>query len=255
MRKADVTNNIETHARPMANKLRIKLQTQSKGRYEYGHKRGKLHNGSLHRVLHGDVPSAERVFRQHKVSDVLDTAVTLLVDCSGSMSGKKFELACSTAGAMGEALKPLHIPYNILGFTNHCGNDDPIIWNFTEFNERVPVSELVNRFFIASNCLWENTDGDALAYAYHHLLQRREHRKVLLVMSDGSPSGRDFAGDIISYTHKVANTIQEQRKVDLYGVGIMDNNVKHYYKNHVVVRKPEELAQCVLSIVQRSIGV
>jgi hypothetical protein len=41
----------------------------------------------------------------------------------------------------------------------------------------------------------------------------------------------------------------------LYGVGIMDDNVKYYYKNHVVVRKPEELAQCVLSIVQRSIGV
>ena len=251
--KRKVNDAITSNAKPLANKLRIKLQTQSKGRYEYGQKRGKLHNGSLHKLMTDNTAASERIFRTHKVSDVTDTAVSLLVDCSGSMFMRKFELACVAAGALAEALKPLHIAYNVLGFTNHYHGDNPIIWNFSKFGENVPLPTLVERFDTASNCLWENTDGDALVYAYHMLAQRKEHRKVLLVMSDGGPSGRGFAGDIIAYTHKVAKLIDS--KCDLYGIGIMDSNVKKYYRNNVVVNDPDELAHNVLSIIQRSIGV
>jgi nitric oxide reductase activation protein len=251
--KREVNRAITNNAKPLANKLRIKLQTQSKGRYEYGQKRGKLHNGSLHKLLTDNVAASERIFRTHKVSDVTDTAVSLLVDCSGSMYMRKFELACVAAGALAEALKPLHIAYNVMGFTNHYSGDNPIIWNFSKFGENVPLPTLVDRFSTAANCLWENTDGDALVYAYHVLAQRKEHRKVLLVMSDGGPSGRGFAGDIVAYTHKVAKFIDT--KCDLYGIGIMDSNVKKYYRNNVVVNDPDELASSVLSIIQRSIGV
>jgi cobalamin biosynthesis protein CobT len=168
------------------------------------------------------------------------------------MSGEKFEMACAGAGAMAEALKPLNIQYNVLGFTNTAGEDDPIIWVFNEFGERVSSSELVKRFSIASGCLWENTDGDAIAYASYVLGMRKEARKVLLVLSDGSPAGRDHAGDIGPYTEKVIKDV-ENSGVDVYGIGIMDGNVSHYYQKHVVVNKLDKLAPTILSILDRSI--
>lgn len=242
---------ITSNAKPMANKLRISLQTRSRDRYEYGLKRGKLHNGSLHRVLHGDVPSAERLFRQRKVNDTLDTAVCLLVDCSGSMSGSKFDMACAGAGAVGEALKPLNVAYTTLGFTNTLEKEEPIVWVFNDFGERVSQDELVKRFARASGCLWQNSDGDGIAYATYMLQQRKEPRKVLVVLSDGSPSGRDWAGDVEAYTKRTVD-YAEKTGIDVYGIGIKDTNVTRFYKKHVVVDDLNQLSPTILKVLDRS---
>ena len=250
--KYTVESYITSNAKPMANKLRIKLQTRSRDRYEYGLKKGKLHNGSLHRLLLGDKPNADRIFRQRKVTETLDTAVCLLVDCSGSMSGRKFNMACSAAGAFSAALKPLNIAHTVLGFTNTLGEDDPMIWVFSDFNERISESDLVSRFDRASACLWENTDGDALAYAYAMLQQRKEKRKVLLVISDGDPAGRSDKGDIRQYTREVVKSI-ESANIDVYGIGLLHHGVEKYYKKHIVVSDVSELTPAIINILDRSI--
>jgi len=252
LKKKAISDYITSNARPMATKLRLKLQTRSRDRYEYGKKRGKLHNGSLHRLISGNDKVAEKVFRQRIVSDTTDTAVCLLVDCSGSMSGSKFDMACAGAGALAEALKPINIAYSIYGFTNTVVDEDPIIWLFTEFGERVAQPELIKRFDKVSGGLWQNTDGDAIAYATARLSQRKEHRKVLLVLSDGSPAGRDHAGDAEAYTLK---TVQhaESMGVDVYGIGICDTNVTRFYKKNVVVNDLSNLSNTILSIIDRSI--
>lgn len=249
---AQVNTYITNNARPMANQLRIKLQTRSRDRYEYGKKKGKLHNGSLHRLVSGNDKVAERVFRQRVVSDTTDTAVCLLVDCSGSMSGRKFDMACAGAGTLAEALKPLNIAYSIYGFTNTVMEEEPIVWLFSEFNEKTTQSDLVKRFATASGGLWQNSDGDGIAYATARLGQRKEHRKVLLVLSDGSPCGREHMGDINAYT---LQTIQNAEKmgVDVYGIGICDDNVTRFYKKNVVVNDLNKLSPTILSIIDRSI--
>jgi len=250
--RAHVVNNyVTSNATQLANKLRMKLQARSRDRYEYGLKKGKLHTGSLHKLVTGDGEQSTRVFRKRIVSDTLDTVVSLLVDCSGSMSGNKFEMACAGAGAMAAALTPLNIKFSIYGFTNTDGRDDPIIWVFNDFGERVNQTELVSRFAIASGSLWENTDGDALAYVAHQLKMRKEQRKVLLVLSDGSPAGRRMAGDISAYTKQVIGNI-ESSGIDIHGIGICDSNVSHYYTNHEVVEDIKSLAPAILSTLDRS---
>lgn len=247
-----VNTYITSNARTMANKLRIKLQTRSRDRYEYGKKKGKLHNGSLHRLVSGSDKVAEKVFRQRVVSDTTDTAVCLLVDCSGSMSGKKFDMAAAGAGTLAEALKPLNIAYSIYGFTNTVEDEKPIVWLFNEFGEKTVQTELVKRFQTVSGGLWQNSDGDGIAYATARLGQRKEHRKVLLVLSDGSPCGREHAGDIEAYT---LQTVEHAEKmgVDVYGIGICDTNVTRFYKKNVVVNDLDKLSPTILSIIDRSI--
>jgi len=252
LNKSIVANYITSNARPMANKLRLKLQTRSRDRYEYGKKKGKLHNGSLHRLVSGDDAVSSRVFRQRVVSDTTDTAVCLLVDCSGSMSGKKFDMACAGAGALSEALKPLNIMHSIYGFTNTVEDEQPIIWMFSEFGEKVATPELVKRFEKVSGGLWQNSDGDAIAYATSKLAHRKEHRKVLIVLSDGSPCGREHKGDIDHYTKQTIDTA-EAMGVDVYGVGIYDTNVKRFYSKNVVVNDLDQLSPTILSIIDRSI--
>lgn len=249
---AGVNAYITSNARTMANKLRIKLQTRSRDRYEYGKKKGKLHNGSLHRLVSGADKVAEKVFRQRVVSDTTDTAVCLLVDCSGSMSGKKFDMAAAGAGTLAEALKPLNIAYSIYGFTNTVADEKPIVWLFNDFGEKTIQSELVKRFNIVAGGLWQNSDGDGIAYATARLAQRKEHRKVLLVLSDGSPCGREHAGDIEAYT---LQTVEHAEKmgVDVYGIGICDTNVTRFYKKNVVVNDLNSLSPTILSIIDRSI--
>jgi len=252
MHKHDVSNYITSNARPMANKLRLKLQTRSRDRYEYGKTKGKLHNGSLHRIISGDDKFSTKVFRQRVVSDTTDTAVCLLVDCSGSMSGRKFDMACAGAGAFAEALKPLNIAYSIYGFSNTVEEEYPLVWLFSEFGEKTPQQDLIDRFDKVSGALWQNSDGDAVAYATSKLLGRKEHRKVLVVLSDGSPAGRDHAGNVDWYTKHAIDTA-EQLGVDVYGIGIMDTNVTRFYKKNVVVNDLNQLSPTILSIIDRSI--
>jgi cobalamin biosynthesis protein CobT len=252
LHKEIVNDYITNNARSMANKLRIKLQTRSRDRYEYGKKRGKLHNGSLHRLVSGADAVAEKVFRQRVVSDTTDTAVCLLVDCSGSMSGKKFDMAAAGASALAQALKPLNIAYSIYGFTNTVEEEHPIIWIVNEFGEKATQPDLVKRFGIISGGLWQNSDGDGIAYATARLAQRKEHRKVLLVLSDGSPCGREHKGNIEAYTlHTVEHA--EKMGVDVYGIGICDSNVTRFYKKNVVVDDLSKLSPTILSIIDRSI--
>jgi len=251
-KRYEVEAFITSNAHSMSSRLRIKLQTRSRDRYEYGKKKGKLHNGSLHKVLSGDDGLSSRVFRQRVVSDTTDTAVVLLVDCSGSMSGRKYAMACAGAGTFAEALKPLNIPFAVYGFTNEIIKDDPVIWHFSDFGQRVSTADLIAGFSVAAGGLWENTDGDAVAYAHYRLTQRKEKRKVLLVLSDGAPHGRVRAGNIAAYT-KQAIASAEASGVDVYGIGIMDRSVQQFYKKHVVVSSLGELAPTILNVVDRSI--
>jgi len=75
---------------------------------------------------------------------------------------------------------------------------------------------------------------------------------VLVVLSDGSPAGRSKAGSITSYTKQTVENA-EALGIDVYGIGILDSNVTHFYKKNVVVHKLDKLAPTILSIIDRSI--
>lgn len=249
---------IKDYAKPLANKLRIKLQVQAQGRWEYGRKSGHMNSGSLHRLVTSKGTANEsRVFKKHMVSDTLDTAVCVLTDCSGSMSGNKYNMAVATSLTVNEALSPLHIHHQLLGFTNNHSlaeaNENPVIFVFKDWNARVAPSELRDRMRQAESALADNSDGDAIAWAAASLRQQKEHRKILIVLSDGSPSGRHFAGDISRYTKDVVQAIEKRKDIEIYGVGIMDKNVSMYYTKHSVINKAEDLPSAILDILDKSI--
>ena len=98
----------------------------------------------------------------------------------------------------------------------------------------------MSRFASFSKHMSGNGDPDAVLFAYNRIKDRNEKRKVLIVLSDGSPS---FAiqGCADHGLKQVTQDIERSGVVELYGIGIQDSNVTRFYKNNVVIRNVSDL--------------
>lgn len=236
-----------------ANRVRMLLQIRSRSKTQYGVKRGALHPANTYRVvLKNAAGYNERIFKRTIHSDTLDTAVYVLGDISGSMGGAKMEheiiAMCKINDAIGNALR---IPLELAGFTELRAKNAMFIWRkFT--TQTLPNERLAKRMLHASSHMNQNADGDSVLYAYYQLKQRKEKRKVLIVLSDGTPSC-DKAGDIYGYTVDVVKKIEQDKTVDVYAIGIMDDNVKRIYTQNKVIKSADELETALLQIIERKI--
>lgn len=241
-----------------AHKVRTILQVRAKDRVQYGVKRGMLNQGALHRLSVLDAPHyAERVFKKRIVNDVLDSAVFLLVDQSGSMGGCKFTHAAVAASMMNEVIgNVLHIPTFIASFTdwgsNPSGNGDRCNihvhreWRDQLLNNEKLLSSFANAAQIGMS---GNADGDAIMWAYHKIAGMKQKRKLIIVFSDGSPAGGG-RGDEAWYTKRVIEGIEKDTPVNIVGIGLMDRNVTHYYKENYVINKIDALEEALLSTIE-----
>jgi cobaltochelatase CobT len=252
---ADDVNNAEA----FANKLRRYLQVISKAKHQYGQKDGRLVNSSLHRVAVNIPGYSERVFKKTVKSNTLDISIGLLIDMSGSMSGTKFAHACKAAGLMQHALgNVLKLPVEVTGFSTYAssGGDLPQHFVFRKFQDQhLADHELMERLSEgAVKAMRNNLDGDALLWAYNRIKVQPTKRKLLVVFSDGSPAAHAVGGgSIVEHLHLVAKAIEKEKKVDLIGVGILDDNVERFYKQHIVIRKVAELEVKLLELLRRKI--
>jgi cobaltochelatase CobT len=237
-----------------AAQVRRLLQIRARSRFEYGQKKGKLDQSRLARIGMRDAPGFnERIFKNKIINDTTDTAVTVLLDASGSMHGNKWAHAIKSAELINATVsRALGIPLEILAFTDD--ETGTIIYEAKRFNQlRLGDEELLQRLGYASAYMSGNADGEAVLYAYNRLRQRREKRKVLIVVSDGAPScSRE--GDIDEFTKVVIKEIEADRHVDIYGLGLMSTSVRRYYKHHVVVNHGDSLEQSLLTLIDKSIA-
>nr|WP_247300586.1 hypothetical protein [Bradyrhizobium sp. 179] len=231
-----------------------------------GFRSGRLHSGSLHRLRTGD----DRVFRRLEEHKSQETAVTLLIDNSGSMSGEKMEMAMSAGYALSSTLQRVNIKHEVIGFTTMIprgvkdwaeqqeAEEERIGRKFSrygalyhpiykEVNERL-TPDVKRRFAIAPyTCPMQgNTDGEAVRFAGNRLAMRQEPRKVLIVLSDGHPAGMSYYSDeIYSDLHKAVEEC-EKKRIETIGIGIMDSSVKTFYPKAVVLKDLAELPKQVM---------
>ena len=236
-----------------ANKVRMLLQIRSRATYQYGTKSGNLHPSNLYRVVLKDAPGYnERVFKKRIVKDTLNTAVTVLVDISGSMSGSKFANAAQAAVQLSHTVgNTLHIPVEIVGFTEHECRNAMFIYRKHD-TKLLSSEELAKRMYSSAKHMNQNCDGDSVMWGYNRLVHRKEKRKVLIVLSDGQPASSK-GGNIAGYTHDVAKEIEKGRHVELVGIGIMDSTVKKFYKDHAIITSANEIEHALLSVIDRKL--
>jgi hypothetical protein len=237
----------------LANQIRTQLQIICRDRWEYGKKRGKLHNGALYRVGMKDAKGLnERLFKEKIHNQSLDVCVQVLVDASGSMSGSTFDNASAAALILNKVLATtLHIPLEILAFTE-TGEEKHTMFIMKEFDKRTTTKSLATAFSSLNSHLTDNVDGESLMYGYNRIRSRKEKRKLMVVLSDGTPCGGHRKGNIDQYTEDVIKNI-EQTPVSIVGVGVMYDAVKHYYRKWAYIEDAHEIESALLSLISNHI--
>lgn len=253
-------------------------------RWEPGLKRGKINPASLYRLPQGD----DRVFRKKIESNSRDVAVTLLMDMSGSMSGQKVQYACIASLMFSQVLTTLNIPHEISAFTTYHGGwrNDPNFPKAAEINKMMQDSSasrgngikyarfnpIVN--YIAKNfgerldedtkrliamipsgysqCMMSNVDGESVDLAGRRLLARKEKKKVMIVMSDGSPAADGSAGGLDSHLKEVVKQLTAAG-VEMLGLGLLDEAVRRYYPKAEVVKAVDQIPTKILELTKQMV--
>jgi len=247
---AEGLDNIKHLGKGLSSTVRRLLQIRSKSKRVHGKKKGKINGKALYRM---SIPNSgsygEKVFSQKTENDMLDTAVTVLGDMSGSMGGSKYLYMAHSCIMLNEAISPLKIPLEILGFTEERGKG--LICIYKTFNSRTTADWLANDFATGSGYMGQNADGEAIQFAYHRLQAQKKKRKILIVLSDGQPAS-DRRG-AHGHTRQVIQYIQEATNVEIYGIGICSNAVVDLYKDHRVIKRPDELEDALLDVIKTKV--
>ena len=217
--------------------------------YTYGQKRGKIHQKNIHKIVGAKAsPGVQPGIFKRKNSAMLksDSAVTLLMDCSGSMSGSKYTIAAACCVALSETLTGLGIAHEILGFSEEY---DLVTYVFKSFGSTLTKQKALNLMANSSINLYSNSDGESLMYAAERLMFRKERRKLLIVLSDGMPCGH-YYGDGRAYLKHVCKMIEDESPIDLVGIGIKTTAVEMFYKNNVVVDNPSMLDETLFKVLK-----
>ena len=267
-RHSDGARELEETCRHMVGVMQKDLerlmQARSMTYMTPGYRSGRLHAASLHRLRFND----DRVFRRKNEAINKNIAVSLLLDCSGSMSGEKFDTAIVAGYALSQTLEKIGIAHEVLGFTTLgydkvAGGDavrrrmqeqeermgvrysryEPIHMPiYKSFEERLtpPVKQRFAHARHAADLLYNNIDGECVEIAARRLALRRKNRKTLLVLSDGQPSA---AGDRASQSNHLKRVVSETVKmgVECVGIGIMSGAVAHYYPKFTILHDIEDL--------------
>ncbi|MEZ6721223.1 porphyrin biosynthesis protein [Klebsiella pneumoniae] len=246
----------------LAKDLERAIASRNRVQFIPGQRRGRVHGASLYRLSMND----DRVFRRKEDHKAVNACVQQVIDLSGSMGGRKIELALASAYTLADALDRIHVPNVITGFTTY-GNPDvatmskrgfsrfealmlPIIKNW---HEKANSPEIRARMGCVAETfpLLNNVDGESIAQLASLFAGRMEDKKIMIVQSDGAPcaAGDGFSNHLRSVTNDIKNTSD----INLLAIGILTDAPRRYYKNYALVNKVEELGTSVVSELSRII--
>ena len=238
----------------LSKKVSRLLQIHSRDKYKYGKKKGTLHNKNLYRAGMEDAHGFnKRVFKQREHNDCLNVSVTVLGDCSGSMGGTKFSNMGKSMVLLGRVLGDLNIRHELVGFTD---TRELLQFLYKPFSvNKVSSQELARRVQASCQMMCGNSDGDSVLWCVSRLRKETTKRKILIVLSDGCPAGGKYYGgcDAPEYLSKVTTAIEKSRDLEIYGIGIEDDNVKRFYKDNKVINNSDDLEDALLSVIKTKI--
>jgi len=245
--------------RLLGNQIRKYIQVQTRSRLQTERKSGKIHKRNTFRVAIGTTDWNQRIFKTKTEGMSIDTCVTILVDWSGSMGGQKREVACAAASRILNVFdKSLHIPVELLTFStrydysHYKGKvfNNGIVKAFSDTN--YTDKDIAARFTRFTKDSGGNHDADALCWAAKRLAKRKEKRKILIVLSDGCPTCVE-GGDAAVGLSLVTEDIQSRGDIDLYAIGILDQNVERFYNNYKVIESVSELDNVLLDTLKEAV--
>jgi len=249
---------------PLKDKLERALSADERIRWRREQERGEIDRTALAKLATS--PGYRTPFRTQRAAKGRDVAVTLLIDRSGSMAGRKIELARLCASALCDALTQLSFDCEVLGYCSlesapmkqlyerqlAAGAD---LRRYNRFVERLDLK--VYKHFGATDlsglaeidCGHENPDGEALAWAATRLADHPAARRILMVFSDGYPSTGDGDPQVLRSDLRERVAAIGKRGIELVGIGVLTDAVEDFYPRNVVISRLAELPATAFSVL------
>jgi len=211
------------------------LQTKVLSRASSG-RRGRLDTGQLHRLAVSD----PRVFRVKAERVGIDTAVHILLDCSGSMV-RRIRLACQACYAVASALDASKINVAVTAFpssqlpSGSYSTVAPIIAHGQKVHTNLDLAPAGG-----------TPMGEALWWVMQDMLPLSERRKIILVVTDGEPDSMDCAVQAIEQGSRAG--------FEIYGIGITSPGINVLLPGRsAVVNSMGELVPAMFTLLEGAI--
>ncbi|MCD7948614.1 MAG: VWA domain-containing protein [Oscillospiraceae bacterium] len=192
----------------------------------------------------------QRYFTQKKDPEkLLDMAVTILVDNSDSMNGKRLAKSKEATVVLAEVLERLDIPTFIAGHASQKALSFTIYKLFDDArNAKYAISRMAAR--------GDNRDGLALVIAGSYLLQRPERNKLLIIISDGQPNSAGYGGDLAKQDIRSVVSTHRRQGIKTLAVAIGDDKpqIKQIYGDaYINISDVNHLPEALAKMIEKEI--
>ena len=250
---ADHYKNVARAGRGAIRSITKEINRRLKGsdpRYDGGYKSGRLNTKQVWKFGHSDFDSSRAYMKRADPVDLTASAI-VLIDASGSMGGGDGSPAAHAANAAvvySEVFQALGIDYEIIDFNSNRSG--------TTMRVRKAFGSSATRMERACIAMPSSGSVNADGYATQWCLDRLNNRsgnRLLVVISDGAPSGHSPDGYTSSQhlRHVTDNADTHCPGVGLLGVGICGQDTSAYYPNAVSVKDLSTMSQETLPTLRR----
>ena len=252
----------------LANRLQRRLLARQARRWAFDLESGVLDAGRLARIVAN--PAYPLSYKREEETDFRDTVVSLLIDNSGSMRGRPITIAAISADILARTLERCGVKTEILGFTTRAwkGGASRERW-LNEGKRPRPgrLNDLRHIIYKSADTPWrrarknlglmlregilkENIDGEAVLWAHQRLSARPEQRRILMVISDGTPvDDATLSANASDYLERhlrqVIEHIEKRSPIELLAIGI-GHDVTRFYRRAVTLDNAEQLGSTMM---------
>ena len=226
----------------LARQLKALLATPQTDGWDGAQEDGRIDGRRLAQLVAS--PTERRLFRQDRIEPLADCLVSFLIDCSGSMKGQ-IEAVAMIVDVLVRALEMAGVPSEVLGFTTGAWNGGRARRDWLRAGRPLHpgrLNEVDHLVFKSADVPWrrarrgiaallkadlfrEGVDGEAVDWAVARMQGRPERRRILLVVSDGSPmdTATNLANDAHYLDHHLRDVVQRHEaaaSAEIGGIGV-----------------------------------
>ena len=199
-------------------------------------RQGRLDTKNLYKLTTAE----PRVFCRHAARQGINTAVHILLDCSGSMV-RRIKLTAMACYAVAKALSQLRVNVAITAFPGACLPDGsfcsvaPIVRHGQQVHSRLNL----------------DPDGstpmaEALWWTMQNMLGLRENRKVILILTDGEPDSYDATIHALRTAKDIG--------FEVHGIGIGSTGMEYLLPEHSrTIHRLTDLPPVVFEILTKTL--
>jgi uncharacterized protein YegL len=194
-------------------------------------RKGKIDPRRLHGVTIGD----PEIFLAHHRKPAINTAVHILLDSSGSMR-ERIGLASQCCHAVAQALEQSGISVGITAFPGEQANT---VVPLLRHGEKVHHALMPQARGLTPM-------GEALWWVLQRLLPLPEERKIVLIVTDGSPDRLSVVTEAIASAKAVG--------IEVYGLGIEAPQIRNVLpQSSETIDKLQELPSALFSMLGQAL--